>query len=38
MSTPESTIAVSAHATDFTWPAGGAIAPAAARRDRVTVL
>jgi 4-oxalomesaconate hydratase len=38
VSTPESTLVVSAHAADFVWRAGGAIALAAARGDRVTVL
>ena len=38
MSTGESTLVVSAHAADFVWRAGGAIALAAARGDRVTVL
>jgi 4-oxalomesaconate hydratase len=37
LSTPESTLVVSAHAADFVWRAGGAIALAAARGDRVTV-
>jgi 4-oxalomesaconate hydratase len=37
VSTPESTLVVSAHAADFVWRAGGAIALAAARGDRVTV-
>jgi 4-oxalomesaconate hydratase len=37
MSTGESTLVVSAHAADFVWRAGGAIALAAARGDRVTV-
>ncbi len=34
MSTEESTLVVSAHAADFVWRAGGAIALAAARGDR----
>jgi 4-oxalomesaconate hydratase len=38
VSTQESTLVVSAHAADFVWRAGGAIALAAARGDRVTVL
>jgi len=38
VSTGESTLVVSAHAADFVWRAGGAIALAAARGDRVTVL
>ena len=38
MSTPEPTLVVSAHAADFVWRAGGAIALAAARGDPVTVL
>jgi 4-oxalomesaconate hydratase len=38
VSTPESTLVVSAHAADFVWRAGGAIALAAARGDRVTVV
>ena len=38
MSSGESTLVVSAHAADFVWRAGGAIALAAARGDRVTVL
>jgi 4-oxalomesaconate hydratase len=38
VSTPESTLVVSAHAADFVWRAGGAIALAAARGDQVTVL
>ena len=38
MSTGEATLVVSAHAADFVWRAGGAIALAAARGDRVTVL
>ena len=38
MSTLESTLVVSAHAADFVWRAGGAIALAAARGDPVTVL
>ena len=38
MSTQDSTLVVSAHAADFVWRAGGAIALAAARGDRVTVL
>ena len=38
MSTQESTLVVSAHAADFVWRAGGAIALAAARGHRVTVL
>ena len=37
MSTQESTLVVSAHAADFVWRAGGAIALAAARGHRVTV-
>jgi 4-oxalomesaconate hydratase len=37
MSSRESTLVVSAHAADFVWRAGGAIALAAARGDRVTV-
>ena len=35
---PESMLVVSAHAADFVWRAGGAIALAASRGDRVTVL
>jgi len=38
VATQESTLVVSAHAADFVWRAGGAIALAAARGDRVTVL
>jgi 4-oxalomesaconate hydratase len=38
VSTGESTLVVSAHAADFVWRAGGAIALAAARGDPVTVL
>jgi 4-oxalomesaconate hydratase len=38
VSTQESTLVVSAHAADFVWRAGGAIALATARGDRVTVL
>jgi 4-oxalomesaconate hydratase len=38
LSAGESTLVVSAHAADFVWRAGGAIALAAARGDRVTVL
>jgi 4-oxalomesaconate hydratase len=38
VSTQESTLVVSAHAADFVWRAGGAIALGAARGDRVTVL
>jgi 4-oxalomesaconate hydratase len=38
VSTGESTLVVSAHAADFVWRAGGAIALAATRGDRVTVL
>jgi len=38
LSTGESTLVVSAHAADFVWRAGGAIALAAARGDPVTVL
>ena len=38
MSTQDSTLVVSAHAADFVWRAGGAIALAAARGHRVTVL
>ena len=34
MSTEESTLVVSAHAADFVWRAGGAIALAVARGDR----
>jgi 4-oxalomesaconate hydratase len=37
LSTTESTLVVSAHAADFVWRAGGAIALAASRGDRVTV-
>ena len=37
MSTQGSTLVVSAHAADFVWRAGGAIALATARGDRVTV-
>jgi 4-oxalomesaconate hydratase len=35
---PESMLVVSAHAADFVWRAGGAIALAASRGDHVTVL
>ena len=38
MSSDESTLVVSAHAADFVWRAGGAIALAATRGERVTVL
>jgi 4-oxalomesaconate hydratase len=38
VSTQDSTLVVSAHAADFVWRAGGAIALAVARGDRVTVL
>ena len=38
MSQQESMLVVSAHAADFVWRAGGAIALAASRGDRVTVL
>jgi 4-oxalomesaconate hydratase len=38
LSTQESTLVVSAHAADFVWRAGGAIALAAARGHQVTVL
>ena len=38
MSSQESTLVVSAHAADFVWRAGGAIALAATRGERVTVL
>ena len=38
MSNGESTLVVSAHAADFVWRAGGAIALAAARGEPVTVL
>jgi 4-oxalomesaconate hydratase len=38
VSTSQSTLVVSAHAADFVWRAGGAIALATARGDRVTVL
>jgi 4-oxalomesaconate hydratase len=38
VSTGESTLVVSAHAADFVWRAGGAIALAVARGDPVTVL
>jgi 4-oxalomesaconate hydratase len=38
VSTQQSTLVVSAHAADFVWRAGGAIALATARGDRVTVL
>jgi 4-oxalomesaconate hydratase len=38
LSTRESTLVVSAHAADFVWRAGGAIALAASRGDGVTVL
>ena len=38
MSTGESTLVISAHAADFVWRAGGAIALAASRGDRVKVL
>jgi 4-oxalomesaconate hydratase len=37
VSTRESALVVSAHAADFVWRAGGAIALAASRGDRVTV-
>ena len=38
MSTSESMLVISAHAADFVWRAGGAIALAASRGDRVKVL
>jgi 4-oxalomesaconate hydratase len=38
VSTRESMLVISAHAADFVWRAGGAIALTAARGDRVTVL
>jgi 4-oxalomesaconate hydratase len=38
VSTPEATLVVSAHAADFVWRAGGAIALAATRGNPVTVL
>jgi 4-oxalomesaconate hydratase len=38
VTTQESTLVVSAHAADFVWRAGGAIALAAARGNRVTVV
>jgi 4-oxalomesaconate hydratase len=38
VSTRESMLVISAHAADFVWRAGGAIALAASRGDRVTVL
>ena len=38
MSSQESTLVVSAHAADFVWRAGGAIALAVTRGERVTVL
>ena len=38
MSQQESMLVVSAHAADFVWRAGGAVALAASRGDRVTVL
>jgi 4-oxalomesaconate hydratase len=38
VSSDESTLVVSAHAADFVWRAGGAIALAATRGERVTVL
>ncbi|HXZ70153.1 MAG TPA: PIG-L deacetylase family protein [Streptosporangiaceae bacterium] len=38
MSTRESTLVISAHAADFVWRAGGAIALATSRGDRVKVL
>ena len=38
MSQQESLLVVSAHAADFVWRAGGAVALAAARSDQVTVL
>jgi 4-oxalomesaconate hydratase len=38
VSTRESTLVISAHAADFVWRAGGAIALAASRGDRVKVL
>jgi 4-oxalomesaconate hydratase len=38
MSTRESMLVISAHAADFVWRAGGAIALTAARGDRVMVL
>jgi LmbE family N-acetylglucosaminyl deacetylase len=38
VSTQEPMLVVSAHAADFVWRAGGAIALAAARGHRVTVL
>ena len=38
MSTGESTLVISAHAADFVWRAGGAIALAASRGDQVKVL
>jgi 4-oxalomesaconate hydratase len=38
VATPQSMLVISAHAADFVWRAGGAIALAASRGDRVTVL
>ena len=38
MSTGQSTLVISAHAADFVWRAGGAIALAASRGDKVKVL
>jgi 4-oxalomesaconate hydratase len=38
VSQQESMLVVSAHAADFVWRAGGAVALAASRGDRVTVL
>ena len=38
MSQQESMLVISAHAADFVWRAGGAVALAAARGDRVKVL
>jgi len=38
VSTGESTLVISAHAADFVWRAGGAMALAASRGDRVKVL
>jgi 4-oxalomesaconate hydratase len=35
--TPRSTLVVTAHAGDFVWRAGGAIALAAARGEKVTI-
>lgn len=34
---PRSTLVVTAHAEDFVWRAGGAIALAASRGERVTI-